>query len=86
MDYVWLTDVDVTAVKMPDELRSEQAVFTALAATIVHPIRISPMKAGDIVAVVGAGPIGLLSVWALGRSALRDFFVLAPGRLMQEKS
>ncbi|MGD8644115.1 MAG: alcohol dehydrogenase catalytic domain-containing protein [Chromatiales bacterium] len=64
-DYIWLPDVDVTAVKMPDELTSEEGAFTEPAATVVHAIRISPMKAGDTVAVVGAGPIGLLCASAL---------------------
>ena len=64
-DYIWLPDVDVTAVKMPDDLSSEEGAFTEPAATVVHAIRISPMKAGDTVAVVGAGPIGLLCASAL---------------------
>ncbi len=64
-DYIWLPDVDVTAVKMPDSLSSEEGAFTEPAATVVHAIRLSPMRAGDTVAVVGAGPIGLLCVSAL---------------------
>jgi len=64
-DYIWLPEVDVTAVKMPDSLSLEEGAFTEPAATVVHAIRISPMKAGDTVAVVGAGPIGLLCVSAL---------------------
>jgi (R,R)-butanediol dehydrogenase/meso-butanediol dehydrogenase/diacetyl reductase len=67
-DYIWLPDVDVTAVKMPDSLTSAEGAFTEPAATIVHAIRLSPMKPGDTVAVVGAGPIGLLCVSALQAS------------------
>jgi (R,R)-butanediol dehydrogenase/meso-butanediol dehydrogenase/diacetyl reductase len=64
-DYIWLPDVDVTAVKMPEELSSEEGAFTEPAATVVHAIRISRFQVGDTVAVVGAGPIGLLCVSAL---------------------
>jgi (R,R)-butanediol dehydrogenase/meso-butanediol dehydrogenase/diacetyl reductase len=64
-DYIWLPDVDVTAVKMPDSLSSEEGAFTEPAATVVHAIRISRFQVGDTVAVVGAGPIGLLCVSAL---------------------
>jgi (R,R)-butanediol dehydrogenase/meso-butanediol dehydrogenase/diacetyl reductase len=64
-DYIWLPDVDVTAVKMPDSLSSQEGAFTEPAATVVHAIRSSRFQVGDTVAVVGAGPIGLLCVSAL---------------------
>ena len=64
-DYIWLPDVEVTAVTMPDSLSSEEGAFTEPAATVVHAIRISRFQVGDTVAVVGAGPIGLLCVSAL---------------------
>ena len=64
-DYIWLPDVDITAVKMPDDLSMEEGAFTEPAATVVHAIRISQFKPGDTAAVVGAGPIGLLAVSAL---------------------
>ena len=64
-DYIWLPDVDVTAVKMPDGLSSAEGAFTEPAATVVHAIRISRFQVGDTVAVVGAGPIGLLCISAL---------------------
>ncbi len=64
-DRIWLPDIDVTAVKMPDHLTSEFGAFTEPAATGVHAIRISHYKPGDTVAVLGAGPIGLLCVAAL---------------------
>jgi (R,R)-butanediol dehydrogenase/meso-butanediol dehydrogenase/diacetyl reductase len=62
---IWLPEVDVTADKMPDSLSSEEGAFTEPAATVVHAIRISRFQVGDTVAVVGAGPIGLLCVSAL---------------------
>ncbi len=59
-DRLYLPDIDVTAVKIPDHLSSEHGAFTEPAATGVHAIRISKYRVGDSVAVVGAGPIGLL--------------------------
>ena len=67
-DRIWLPDLDVTAVKMPDNLSSEHGAFTEPAATGVHAIRLSNYKPGDTVAVLGAGPIGLLCVAALKAS------------------
>jgi 2-desacetyl-2-hydroxyethyl bacteriochlorophyllide A dehydrogenase len=64
-DRIWLPDVDVTAVEMPDGMSMQEAAFTEPAATVVHAIRISKFKPGDICAVVGAGPIGLLAISAL---------------------
>ena len=64
-DWIWLPSIDVTAVKMPDQLSSQEGAFTEPAATVVHSIRISRFKPGDIAAVVGAGPIGLLTIAAL---------------------
>jgi (R,R)-butanediol dehydrogenase/meso-butanediol dehydrogenase/diacetyl reductase len=64
-DRVYLPDIDVTAVKIPDHLSAEHGAFTEPAATGVHAIRISKYRVGDTVAVVGAGPIGLLVTAAL---------------------
>jgi (R,R)-butanediol dehydrogenase/meso-butanediol dehydrogenase/diacetyl reductase len=64
-DRIWLPSIDATAVKMPDKLTAEYGAFTEPAATGVHAIRISNYKPGDTVAVLGAGPIGLLCVAGL---------------------
>ena len=64
-DRIWLPQIDATAVKMPDKLSSVHGAFTEPAATGVHAIRLSNYKPGDTVAVVGAGPIGLLVVAGL---------------------
>ena len=74
-DHIWLPDIDVTAVKMPDKLTSEYGAFTEPAATGVHAIRISNYKPGDTVAVLGAGPIGLLCVAGLQASGAGQIIV-----------
>jgi len=70
-DYIWLPDIDVTAVMMPEQLSFDEGAFTEPAATVIHAIRISPMKGGDTAAVVGAGPIGLLTASALKAAGAR---------------
>ena len=64
-DYIWLPEIDTTAVKMPDKLSFEEGALTEPLATVVHAIRISKFQVGDTAGVVGAGPIGLLAVQAL---------------------
>lgn len=64
-DRIWLPDIDVTAVKMPESMTMEEGAFTEPAATCVHAIRLSKFKPGAVCAVVGAGPIGLITVSAL---------------------
>jgi threonine dehydrogenase-like Zn-dependent dehydrogenase len=64
-DYIWLPNVDVTAVKMPDNLTFDDGALTEPLATGVHAVRISNFQVGDTAVVVGAGPIGLLAIQAL---------------------
>lgn len=51
--------------KMPEGLSLEQGALVEPAAVALHAVRISKLRAGDEVAVFGAGPIGLLLVEAL---------------------
>ena len=46
--------------KLPDELPYEHAALIEPTACALHAIRLSEMKEGDIVAVLGLGPIGQL--------------------------
>ena len=47
--------------RIPDELGYEQAAIVEPAACALHAIRMSGMQAGDVVAVLGLGPIGQLA-------------------------
>jgi len=51
---------DVQLYKLPDELMYEDATIVEPTACALHAIRISGMKVGDVVAVLGLGPIGQL--------------------------
>jgi len=46
--------------KLPDELTYEEGAIVEPTACALHAIRISEMKVGDMVAILGLGPIGQL--------------------------
>jgi (R,R)-butanediol dehydrogenase/meso-butanediol dehydrogenase/diacetyl reductase len=47
--------------KLPDELTYEEGTLVEPTACALHAIRLSRVKVGDVVAVLGLGPIGLLT-------------------------
>jgi threonine dehydrogenase-like Zn-dependent dehydrogenase len=51
---------------VPDELTDEDAVTVEPVACAVHAVLGAPIAAGDVVAVIGAGTLGLLVTAALG--------------------
>ena len=54
---------------VPDELTDEDAVTVEPVACAVHAVLGAPIAAGDVVAVIGAGTLGLLVTAALGHLA-----------------
>jgi threonine dehydrogenase-like Zn-dependent dehydrogenase len=54
---------------VPDELTDEDAVTIEPVACAVHAVLGAPIAAGDVVAVIGAGTLGLLVTAALGHLA-----------------
>lgn len=69
--------------RVPDAVKSEDAVWFALAKIAGHGIRAAGLSLGDSVAVIGAGPIGQMAVrWALACGAAHVIAVdLSPERL-----
>lgn len=64
-EYVRIPFADRMLVKIPDQMTFEEATLADPLATPLHAIRCSRFKPGDAVAVLGAGPIGLLAVQLL---------------------
>ncbi|KEO50749.1 2,3-butanediol dehydrogenase [Thioclava pacifica] len=64
--------------KMPDDLSMEQGALVEPAAVALHAVRMSTLKAGDMAAVFGAGPIGLLVVEALRVAGAAQIHVVKP--------
>ena len=48
--------------RIPDDLADDVAALTEPLAVAVHAVRLSALKLGDAVVVLGAGPIGLLTL------------------------
>ena len=57
-EYVLLDEWEPTAV--PDDVTDAQAALCEPCAVTVHAVRLSDIKLGDSVLILGAGPIGLL--------------------------
>jgi threonine dehydrogenase-like Zn-dependent dehydrogenase len=55
--------------RVPDELTDEDAVTIEPVACAVHAVLGAPIAAGDVVAVIGAGTLGLLVTASLGQLA-----------------
>lgn len=69
-EYARIPHADLTLRKVPDGLSDEQALFVGdILTTAYDAVRKTDLRSGDVVAVVGAGPVGLfsmLSAMALG--------------------
>lgn len=74
--------------RVPDAVKSEDAVWFALAKIAGHGIRAAGLTLGDSVVVIGTGPIGQMAVrWALAGGASHVLAVdLSPERLALAKS
>jgi (R,R)-butanediol dehydrogenase/meso-butanediol dehydrogenase/diacetyl reductase len=64
--------------KLPDSISDETGAFVEPLAVAVHAVKRSRMKAGDTVAIVGAGPIGLLVMQAARVCGAGNVFVIEP--------
>jgi 2-desacetyl-2-hydroxyethyl bacteriochlorophyllide A dehydrogenase len=64
-EYVWLPFADEMLVKMPHGMSFADATLVDPVATPLHAIRLSSFRPGDAVAVLGAGPIGLMAIQLL---------------------
>jgi (R,R)-butanediol dehydrogenase/meso-butanediol dehydrogenase/diacetyl reductase len=68
---------------LPDNLSDEEAALTEPLAVAVHTVRRSDLKVGDSVAILGAGPIGLLIGLVAKQAGASDIFIsdISPYRL-----
>lgn len=69
--------VEKNMIKLPDELEFKKAAFAEPLANVVHGVERTDIQKGDVVGVVGIGPIGLMFC-ALAK--LKGAFVIAMGR------
>ena len=63
-------------IKIPDKLPLDKAALTEPVAIALHALRISQFKAGDAVAIFGAGPIGLFLTSLLKAAGAKRIYVI----------
>jgi L-iditol 2-dehydrogenase len=63
---------------IPDELSLEQATLAEPLAIALHSISLASIRAGEHVAIFGAGPIGLLTIAALRASKAGRIWAIEP--------
>lgn len=64
--------------KIPDNVTDLHASLTEPCSVAVRAVRLSNIKLGDVVAVLGAGPIGLLTMQAARAAGARRIIVSEP--------
>jgi (R,R)-butanediol dehydrogenase/meso-butanediol dehydrogenase/diacetyl reductase len=64
--------------KLPDSVTDDMGAFVEPLAVAVHAVKRSRMKVGASVAIVGAGPIGLLVMQACRAAGAGEVFVVEP--------
>ena len=74
----------VTLLRLPEGLSSRHAALAEPLAVALHGITRSGVSAGDRTMVIGAGPIGALTVAALRAMGVNDICVVEPAESRQE--
>jgi (R,R)-butanediol dehydrogenase/meso-butanediol dehydrogenase/diacetyl reductase len=69
---------------MPDTVTDETAALTEPCAIAVHGVRLSKLKVGDKAAIIGAGPIGLLTLQTVKAAGAREVYVSEPSPARRE--
>jgi (R,R)-butanediol dehydrogenase/meso-butanediol dehydrogenase/diacetyl reductase len=72
--------------KLPEGLSLEEGALIEPLAVVVHSVRISRMEVGHSVAVLGAGPIGLLTAQVVHAIGAKDVVVIEPSKFRREKA
>jgi L-iditol 2-dehydrogenase len=72
-------------VPIPSAMSLEEATLAEPLAIALHSLRLASIRPGETVAVIGAGPIGLLTIAALRAAQVgRIWAVLVPGEAAEE--
>ena len=74
----WVLLDDWEPIPIPDSVSDEEAALCEPCAVSVHAVRKSDLKLGDSVAVLGAGPIGLLCLQVAKAAGADAVFVSEP--------
>jgi (R,R)-butanediol dehydrogenase / meso-butanediol dehydrogenase / diacetyl reductase len=68
---------------VPDTISLQDAALVEPLAVAVHAVRVSDLKVGDVTAVLGAGPIGIMTAQVARQAGARRVFVseMSPTRI-----
>lgn len=69
---------------IPDTVTDETVALTEPCAIAVHGVRLSKLKVGDKVAIIGAGPIGLLTLQTVKAAGAGEVYVSEPSPARRE--
>jgi (R,R)-butanediol dehydrogenase/meso-butanediol dehydrogenase/diacetyl reductase len=69
---------------IPDTVTDETVALTEPCAIAVHGVRLSRLKVGDKVAIIGAGPIGLLTLQTVKAAGAGEVYVSEPSPARRE--
>jgi len=69
---------------VPEGVSGRDAVLAEPLAVAMHAVRRSSLRSGDLVAVVGAGPIGLLTAVAAREAGAREVLVCEPSAVRRQ--
>lgn len=64
--------------RIPDKISNEEAALVEPLAVAVHAVKRAEVGLGDTVAIIGAGPIGLLVLQASFAAGAKEVFVVEP--------
>ena len=86
-DYLQVFNADIGAMSIPDGVSDEQAVLlTDALATGYYGVKMANIKAGDTVAVIGQGPVGLMAAEAAYASGAARVYTIEPNDFRRSKS
>ena len=71
--------------RVPESLDMKTAALTEPLAVAIHGVKMLGAKSGDLALVLGAGPIGLFSSYALKAREVSGLYVSEPDRFRAEK-
>jgi 2-desacetyl-2-hydroxyethyl bacteriochlorophyllide A dehydrogenase len=70
--------------RLPDGVSDSEGAWVEPVATVIRSLKVSGIRSGDTATVLGAGPIGLLTVQALSNCGARKVVVVEPTPLRRE--
>ncbi len=86
-EYFQVHNADLGAMKIPAGISDEQAILlTDALATGYYGVKTARVKAGDVVGVIGQGPVGLMAAESAYAAGASKVYTIEPNEARREKS